>query len=217
MQNKRLTSHKSEGERRYPFGWRFLASVAILVHLVAVFVAPWHHTHGSPLTTRFYRLFGPYLDVANINYGYDFFSPEPGNAMFLVRYELQFDDGRVEQGVIPDREKHWPRLLYHRHFMLTSKQITRSSFDQSLPPPSEFDQWENSPSQTTIAHAYARHLMGATGARRARIYLVQHRISTREEILAGKKLDDPVTYRERLLVDLMWDELEARAQGRKAG
>ena len=59
----------------------------------------------------------PYLQILYLNHGYQFFAPEPGESTLLA-FEAERDDGTVVRGRIPDRTT-WPRLLYHRHFMLT--------------------------------------------------------------------------------------------------
>ena len=56
-----------------------------------------------------------------LNQGHSFFAPEVGPG-HIIRYELFDQSGRVvEQGELPNRKEHWPRLRYHRHFMLADQ------------------------------------------------------------------------------------------------
>jgi hypothetical protein len=96
-----------------------IVSVVIGLHLLAVFLAPlMFATRGSPAARPLFTVLEPYIDLMYLNHGYFFFAPDPG-PNHLVRYELEFADGRKPLvGEFPDRHEQWPRLLYHRHFML---------------------------------------------------------------------------------------------------
>ena len=96
---------------------RALVSLLILVHIAAVILPPLS-MEGSPLATIGWRGLRPYIEAAYLNHGYHFFAPQPGPS-HLIRYELEMPDGSRKEGVFPSREQNWPRLLYHRHFMLT--------------------------------------------------------------------------------------------------
>jgi hypothetical protein len=62
-----------------------------------------------------------YLDVLYLNHGYHFFAPEP-SAGHLIRYQvLDERGGTVAEGEFPSKKDHWPRLLYHRYFMLADQ------------------------------------------------------------------------------------------------
>lgn len=106
-----------------PPGWskpaRIVCSLIVVVHLLAVFAAPFS---GPPPASMFARglgdLFQPYLRGMYLYHGYRFFAPDPGPS-HLVRYEVDTKtDGTIE-GTFPDLEQQWPRLLYHRYFMLS--------------------------------------------------------------------------------------------------
>ncbi len=153
---------------------RAVASVLLALHVAAVFVAPMSLSPGggSELFRSLQRLFRPYLDVAYLNHGYGFFSPNPGSS-YLIRYEVQTQDGRVVEGVLPDRKEHWPRLRYHRHFMLSSQ---ASEWPLSLP------------------ESFARHLLRQHDGRSVRLQYVEHRLLSTEQVRQGMELDDPSTY-----------------------
>ena len=62
-----------------------------------------------------------YLDALYMNQGHSFFAPDVGPG-HVIRYQL-FDQSNqiIEQGEFPSRKEHWPRLLYHRYFMLADQ------------------------------------------------------------------------------------------------
>src|SRR4051812_9871294 len=100
-------------------GVRAVASALLVAHLCAVFVGPWAMPPaGSLLSRSFAAALGPYVQAMYLDNGYRFFAPEPGPS-HLIRYEILLPDGKRVEGYFPDRKRHWPRLLYHRYFMLS--------------------------------------------------------------------------------------------------
>jgi hypothetical protein len=153
-------------------GVRAGVSVLLLLHLLAVFTAPLAaRPNASAISRALVFWFQPYLDTAYLNHGYGFFSPDPGSSL-IVRYEVELPDDTVKQGVLPDRNEHWPRLLYHRHFMLTSQ-------SESLP---------------GLPEAYARHLQHVFNAKRVKLQLVEHVPPSPASVLEGRTLTDPRSY-----------------------
>ena len=89
-----------------------------------------------------------YLDALYMNQGHSFFAPDVGPG-HLIRYQLFDQSGReIEHGEFPSRKDHWPRLLYHRYFMLADQ--SELPFDDK---PSR-DAW-----QRKYLEAYGRHLL----------------------------------------------------------
>lgn len=119
-----MSNAKSRGSESSPTmpsrGWRVALSALLLVHLLAV-VAPPLSVEGSPVFVGLSRLLGWYVDPLRLNNGYRFFGPDPPQYSFLVDYEAYRADGTVVRGRFPDRQAQWPRLLYHRYFMLSSR------------------------------------------------------------------------------------------------
>ena len=112
---------------------RRLVSALLLGHLAAIFIAPWSSPPPAPLLAqKAARLIEPYLTAAYLNHGYRFFAPDPGPS-HLVRYSLTQADGTVLQGRIPDPQRDWPRLLYHRHFMITESLFNTLSRVEEIP------------------------------------------------------------------------------------
>src|SRR5438132_1329515 len=101
--------------------WRVLITLALLLHLTAVIAAPWSGPEpGGPLSEMVVHPFRQYLDATYCGHGYRFFAPAPGPS-HLVQYTLTMPDGDIKTGRFPDKQTEWPRLFYHRHFMLTDK------------------------------------------------------------------------------------------------
>jgi len=121
----------------------------------------------------------PYAQFVMIDKGYGFFSPDPDRASLIMKYRARKEDGSVVRGTFPDRSEHWPRLLYHRHFMLTSRH--GELFDPK--------------SGRGLPDAYLEHLQAEHNAQSVVLELWAHRISLPQEVLAGSDLDAKDTYR----------------------
>lgn len=185
------TAHADEIELDDPDAWqsvpgwvRRLATIAIVLHLTAVVVPPLSVAPSSMLASDAFVLLRPYIDLVFLDHGYRFFAPEPGPS-HLVRYELEMADGTEREGVLPNLDEHWPRLLYHRHFMLTEFINNLSAMRPDV--------------ERAYARSYARHLMYKTGATRVRLYLRRHQIPEPQQILEGISPTDPRFYEERVL------------------
>ncbi|MBX7165483.1 MAG: hypothetical protein K1X74_03955 [Pirellulales bacterium] len=168
---------------RSPLGpWsKAVISVAVTLHLVGVFCAPFALPPASELSGRLWEVYRPYLEAMFLNHGYAFFAPDPGPS-HLVRYVLEYEDGHKEEHIFPNLSEHKPRLLYHRHFML-------SEFLNAAPPETPWVQ--------AYIRSYAAHLLAHSGAKRVTIYLRRHLLPSPGQVLEGAKLDDPRSYEER--------------------
>ena len=117
--------------------WRIGISLLLLIHITAIAIPPFSlQTSGpagtSPVADFLMRTFRPYIDVAFLNHGYAFFAPNPGPS-HLLRARITWEPPRepVEE-TFPDLQEQWPRLLYHRHFML-SEQLNAQFEPPELP------------------------------------------------------------------------------------
>ena len=158
----------------------------------------------SLLFRNMFRVFEPYLEATWMNHGYHFFAPEPGPS-HLIRYRLMFADGTSREGIFPDPNEHSPRLLYHRHFMISetagrladqdraqqARNITAP--DSSRTPAAE--------SLDLLSRSIASHLKHAHGANSVQLLLRRHYIPTPEQVAAGVKLDSVELLAERPLGD----------------
>ena len=135
------TSPNNEAAQQPTSRWsplcRGIVSALLIVHMVGIFAAALSNpgpTSQSVLSVR--DVYRPYLRGAFLDHGYQFFAPDPGPT-HLVEYEIIMNDGEKVTGVFPDREEHFPRLLYHRWFMLAESMFT---FAAEIPTQEQFDQ-----------------------------------------------------------------------------
>jgi hypothetical protein len=154
---------------------RLVINVWLVFHVAAIVIAPAAVSPSSDLIEAGWDLFQPYLQVLDLNHGYHFFAPEPGDSTLLA-FDAQRADGTVISGRIPNFGI-VPRLLYHRHFMLT---------EQMKDAPEALQQeWVGS---------YAEHLCQKYGAARVKLTGQIHHLPTMEMVRAGMRLDDPTSY-----------------------
>jgi hypothetical protein len=179
------------------FGWRDWARIAgfglvnlwLVYHLAGIAIAPWSVPPSSRLVQNSWRFVGPYVQILFLNHGYHYFAPEPGNST-LVAYVLDMPDGRQVTGRIPNR-KIWPRLLYHRHFMLTEFLAASDNYPPDI--------------RKDLIRSMARELCREHSATRVSLSKVTHRLPTMEYIRAGGTLND--NYAEEWLGTFSCDDL----------
>ncbi|NIP85322.1 MAG: hypothetical protein GTO03_07090 [Planctomycetales bacterium] len=195
-------------DRRRWRPWRPLVSLLLLVHLAVVIATPLAMvTPQSRLAVWVTQWSAPYLQAGNISHGYAFFAPDPGPG-HLLRYEIEYEDGSRAGGQLPDGNRHWPRLLYHRHFML-SEQLAALAVPATGPPrpaatddervvaewKADFAAWRTARQRfLQRARSYARHLLTAHAAQEVRLYLTRHEIPTAADVRRGAKLTDKKWY-----------------------
>lgn len=165
---------------------RLGVSLLLVWHISALLVAPAAVPPTSELVLNVWRWYRPYLDLLYLNHGYHFFAPEPGPS-HLIRYVTTYEDGRTEKHFFPDKSNHWPRLRYHRHFMLSEH---LSQFAEEGTPPELLN---------AFSRSYGQHLLRDTGAREVELILVRHVYPRPADVLAGMKLADKRLYYERPL------------------
>ncbi len=114
-------------------------SVLLLLHLGAIFVAPLAVVDpASEFSVSLHRTISPYTQSLFLDHGYRFFAPEPGPSHFVI-YEIQQADGNLITGRFPDPDNNWPRLLYHRWFMLSETMYQQLSLTLDR---AELDEWQ---------------------------------------------------------------------------
>ncbi len=162
------------------WSWRkSFGSLLIVIHLLAIAIAPASVPPTSATVQNGWLLFQPYLQLAFLNHGYHYFAPDPGPSS-LIEYTVVKRDGDRFWGRIPDRNSIWPRLLYHRHFMLTE-------FYGGLPPAA-------ADMKQAVAQSYAQQLMHEHDGVSVELAHVVHQLSSRQDMIAGGHLDDPHKY-----------------------
>ena len=167
---------------RIKLRWRLLVSALLVIHLAAVFLPPFDFStdRSSPLSQGAISLLRPYVEVMYLDHGYFFFAPNPGPS-HLVRYKLEFADGRepvIE--TFPDIDHHWPRLLYHRHFMLA--EALHNTYAPPTPPPiiadnaTELARWRRGRDLYEAQwKSFEKHLKHKHGADWVTLTRVEHR------------------------------------------
>jgi hypothetical protein len=156
---------------------RWAVNAWLVLHVSAIIIAPASVSPSSPLILTAWELVHPYLQFLYLNHGYHFFAPEPAEST-LLSFEAELADGSVVSGRIPNREIA-PRLLYHRHFMLSEHMA--GTF------PELRELWHRS---------FAEHVGRKYGAERVRLNQVTHYMPTMWMVRDGIGLNHPESYEE---------------------
>jgi hypothetical protein len=195
-----------------------MISVLILFHLCAVILPPLaFQTSGvdgpSPLIGTLIRPFAGYGQFLYLDRGYAFFAPDPGPS-HLIQAATTGPDESITERMYPDRKDHWPRLLYHRHFML-SEYLNEVYWPPG--PPDEMFQidpagaeiWQ----QRRGRYEYVRqsmidHLQAENEGREVAIRRIEHLLPGLQDFVAEPiALDDPRMYRVLLDQPVFSDEI----------
>lgn len=172
-------------------GWHWTIKVAVSLALVwhglAVLAGPASVNPSSPLQQKLSDNGVTYLRALALDNGYHFFAPNPGTNSTLLSYRVVRADGTEVVGRIPDRNIQ-PRVLYHRHFMLTERM---HEFETQHTTDDGNEEWT-----ARGPRSYARHLCHKHNGDRVELTLIQHSVPLMESVLAGKALDDPEFYTE---------------------
>ena len=213
---KRKPAHVEDlsSESTWPLSRRLVVSVLLWVHLIAVFAAPWSDPPpSSELARRVASCFRPYLKFASLDNGYRFFAPDPGPS-HLIRYEITTKDGEIVKGQLPKRGQHWPRLLYHRHFMISEMIFTLTAPTLDVPPMQVLSEQDRQALQDQRAlsgelqRSIARYLFRQQAeAQRIRLFTVIHGMPSPSDVMRGMQLDDPMLYQDVLLGEFTESEL----------
>ncbi len=118
-----------------------MVSLLVLWHLAAVIGRPWEFaTQGpfgnSPSASTFYQVVDGYSQFMYLDHGYAFFAPDPGPSHYYVA-DVRSASGEETKLKYPDLSQQWPRLLYHRHFMLA--EFLNNVFHPIDEPPANLD------------------------------------------------------------------------------
>ena len=219
----RATNRGAPGSFTLGAWWRRGISVLLLVHLILIVAVPLAIMRpSSRLAGTITSWVRPYLDITQLSHGYGFFATEPGPS-HLVEYQLEFSskDGQEVapvRGQFPNIKTQWPRLRYHRYFMLSEKLLIFLQ-PQPEPPPqlpeealrtpwgvarsqlqqSEYqrdvERWQrNREMYDVIVKSYGQHLLAESGAALVRLRVARHLLPDPEAVRAGMSLNDPGSY-----------------------
>ena len=211
MSRKRLNSPQQSARWTDNCWVRRGITLLLLVHLTALFAGPFQlaatrEDGTSPFADMVYQAVFPYMRVANLDQGYQFFAPNPGPT-HLVRYRVEFSDGREPiVGRFPDLDEHWPRLYYHRHMMLSEylnglapqppAEMSPREWEASLPRIRDLDVLTEAAytGEDWCAASYADHLLGRFGGDRVAITVVRHGLANITQVREGVPLDHEDSY-----------------------
>jgi hypothetical protein len=199
---------------RRPGQWpalvRMLVSLLLIWHVLAVFLAPLSvsvdmapKSDNEPPLTAVVAQRPPmqwYLDALYLNHGYSFFAPEPPEGHLIHFQVLDERGGVVKEGQFPSKTDQWPRLRYHRYFMLAEQCIVPA------PTESESKRWEQE-----FLKCYARELLREYGGQSAVVERIVHYPLHRDDALRNMQLDDPRTFKSEMKVTQRRQDLELPA------
>ena len=179
----------------------------VFVHLLAVLAEPLFFFSRSDFQSgpEFYglrRWLAPYVDWMYLDHGYFFFAPNPGPSHLVALQESSSSlttpkSLKSDAFIFPDRKEQWPRLLYHRYFMLS--EFYNNSFapsrlvqeDQS--DPMFVQRWTTDRLfYETLQRSMAKSLEASLGRLQSlELIRLERPLRSPEEILQeGKRLDD---------------------------
>ncbi len=203
-------------ESRHPTGQglsrrgRYLLSLLIVAHLLAVAAPPlsFQAVSGigsSPSVATVMRWVEPYSQFCYLDRGYAFFAPDPGPS-HLFQAAITAGDGTVVEEMYPDLQNQWPRLLYHRHFMLA--EYLAEIYQPPGPPPelarlnpTEADVWTRARARyERVRMSIAGHLEHVHPGQQVAIRRIEHLIPTIAEFQAA-----PVPLNDQRLYTVMLD------------
>lgn len=207
----------SSEPRRCPKSIAWLVLIAIAGHFAAVLAEPIRffsqsETQVAPYAATWRASLAPYVEWLYLDHGYFFFAPNPGpnhlvGARILpptdpIRAEpllsgVPVDLSRDVDAYFPDRRAQWPRLLYHRYFMLS--EFYNSSFAPFELPEADradllfVDRWKQDRQfYTQLSGSIAHALSHRWKADSVELMRLERALPLPEKILReGGRLDDP--------------------------
>ena len=184
-----MTSKRLIPSKRF----RLVVSSLLVLHLLAIFLPPLSFQSRGPLgqspsvASLLWPLEG-YGQFLYMNRGYAFFAPDPGPS-HLMQAAITDPQGNRQEVMYPDLRQQWPRLLYHRHFMLT-----------------EYLNFHDYNVQVQLCESYQAHLRQKHQVEEVTITKVEHLLPSEFHILEGGSLEHP-----ELWVEIPLSELREEA------
>ena len=195
MSNRSMTASRPTtvpppaSARHWSAAARLLASLAIIVYLAAVTLPPLAGPPpASELAGRLMQPLRPLVGALYLGHGYRFFAPDPGPG-HTIRWTLQRADGSERAGSIPDRDADWPRLLYHRRFMVAEK------IAALVPPPDapEGVRFAARQDWQPLIKGVAGNLLAAHDGVQVRLEMVEHFLPGPDDVVQNRTEPDVVT------------------------
>lgn len=182
-------SPRSSRRFSWPPAVRFAVSLAILAYLAAVIVPPLAGPPpASELAVAALQPLRPLVGALFLGHGYRFFAPNPGPG-HSIQWTMRMADGSTRRGSIPDRDADWPRLLYHRRFMISEK------IAAFVPPPDapEEVRRQGRAEWQPLVKDVAGHLLHRHGGSQVTLQMTEHYLPAPEEVIRSEQGTDVVT------------------------
>jgi hypothetical protein len=177
--------------------WKLPLSLLLVLHLVAVVAEPFAlFTRGangpSPAALPIRQSMAPYIELAYLDHGYFFFAPNPAPS-HLLECSLKSASGEQSRLRLPDRRAQWPRLLYHRHFMLAEflhslhvEPITEQDI-ANTPNKELLNAWRSDRARfEMVRDSMIKHLKHRYSVDSAEIFRIEHRLPSDVEVFRDK-------------------------------
>ena len=163
----------------WPPAVRMVVSLGLLVYFAAVIVPPLAGPPpASDLAMAALQPLRPLVGALFLGHGYRFFAPNPGPG-HSIQWTMKMADGSTRQGSIPDRDADWPRLLYHRRFMISEK---IAAFVPPPDAPAEVRRQSRGEWQPLVKDV-AGHLLHRYGGAQVTLQMTEHYLPDPEELI----------------------------------
>ena len=165
----------------------FVAVNLLLIwHVFAIAISPSSMPPASPLLADASNVARPYNQALFLNHGYHYFAPNPGSSSLMEFQSVsQGDIPKLE--TIPDVDSYFPRLRYHRFFML-AENVWAFGDD----------------AQREFIEGYARHFSQKMKSESVSVISVSHDPAAMRRIVAGGDLKHPTSYLREPLADFQF-------------
>jgi hypothetical protein len=177
--------------------WKLPISLLLVLHLLAVVAEPFSlFTRGangpSAAASPIRGSLAPYVEFAYLDHGYFFFAPNPAPS-HLLECSLKSASGEQSRLRLPDLRAQWPRLLYHRHFMLAEflhqlhfEPITEQDI-ANTPNKDLLNAWRTDRARfEMVRDSMIKHLKHRYAVDSAEIFRLEHRLPSDVEVFRDK-------------------------------
>ena len=173
----------------WPVAVQLFVSSLIAAYILAVALPPLAGPPpASELANVVLQPFRPLVGAFSLSHGYRFFAPNPGPG-HSIRWTLTTDEGTVFKGSLPDANSDWPRLLYHRRFMIPEK------ISAMIPPPQAPAEIRRTATRDwqPFAEDIATRLLTEHNGQKITLKLIEHYLPDTFELKEGRGGDDLTT------------------------
>lgn len=173
----------------WPVAIRLFVSLLVTIYILAVALPPLAGPPpASELASVILQPFRPLVGAFSLSHGYRFFAPNPGPG-HSIQWTLTTDAGTILKGSLPDADSDWPRLLYHRRFMIPEK------ISAMIPPPQAPAEIRRAATRDwqPFAEDIAARLLTEHDGQKITLKLIEHYLPDTFETREGRGGDDLTT------------------------